>query len=798
MNDEKMLAHLKRDENNIVKSQTIKEHSFNVAYRTANKLKKLNLYNIGMVVGLLHDMGKCSNDFQNYVKNGGTRGSVIHTFQGLKYVCENLGDNGSLYEMIARDICAYAIGAHHGLFDCYDEDGISGFSYRIEKKEINYNECLINYFNEVISEKEIYNYFCKAVVEIKNTFTQINKLSEKNDMECNQMEIYFYLGVLVRLILSALIDSDHKDTACFMEDTTIGEYKVSSSVWNEISKSVESKIELFKDDSKINQARKIISNICKDASNKETSIYTLNVPTGAGKTISSLRYAVNHAKKYKKDHIIFVSPLLSILDQNAKVIKNYIGNDDYVLEHHSNVIHEKEKNEEISKYDILTQSWDSPVIITTFVQLLNNMFARKSGNLKRFYSLCNSVIVIDEIQSLPTKLTSMFNLMCNFLSKICNTDIVLCSATQPPLDICNHAIVGPIQEIVPYSEAIWKPFKRTKIEDLGNHTVEELEDIILERLKIKNSILLICNTKKEAITLFEKLKEKSISDLNLFHLSANMCMKHRKDTLARINKSLYGKKKTIVISTQVIEAGVDISFQSVIRLYAGMDNVVQAAGRCNRNGEVAEVAEVDIVNLTGESLKYLKEIEKAKESTLGLISDYNKQPDKYDRSLESEKSIEKYYKNFYGLCSGQLDYPRKSPSGGSLLDLLTINSQYAVKNELSGNNNQILKQAFKMAADEFEIFDQNTKEVIVLYKESEELIEQLKQESNMVNLQMIINKLKPFSVSVRDFQLKNLKDNNAIVEMLEGLIYVVEDKRFYDSEIGLQIDVDEKLDLLEV
>ena len=189
----------------------------------------------------------------------------------------------------------------------------------------------------------------------------------------------------------------------------------------------------------IQSARRIISQQCRQAADSTVGIYRLNVPTGAGKTLSALRFALAHSKAHGKSRIIFTSPLLSILEQNASVIREYVGDDGMILEHHSNVIQPEEDSEELDKAELLMETWDSsPIIITTLVQLLNTMFSGKTSCIRRFHALCDCTIIIDEMQTVPSNLLTLFHLTISFLAKACNTTIVLCSATQPCAEAANH------------------------------------------------------------------------------------------------------------------------------------------------------------------------------------------------------------------------------------------------------------------------------------------------------------------------------------------------------------------------
>ena len=260
------------------------------------------------------------------------------------------------------------------------------------------------------------------------------------------------------------------------------------------------------------------------------------------------------------------------------------------------------------------------LLFADLVQLLNTLFSGKTTAIRRFHSLCNSVIVIDEVQTVPNKMLTLFSLAVNFLSEICGATVVLCSATQPCTEEIGHPMHGPIPEIVPYDHALWEVFRRTNIQNAGTMSLEQIADFALERLCYADSLLIVCHKKSQAECLYARMKDR---DIALFSLSAAMCMAHRRDVIDKLRGALEQKtRKVVCISTQVIEAGVDISFACVIRLSAGMDSVIQAAGRCNRNGEAGPgvFAPVYLIMCQNESLSKLPDIEQGKAATLELLT----------------------------------------------------------------------------------------------------------------------------------------------------------------------------------
>ncbi|MBQ7933087.1 MAG: CRISPR-associated helicase Cas3', partial [Clostridia bacterium] len=453
----------------------------------------------------------------------------------------------------------------------------------------------------------------------------------------------FLCGLIVRLLTSAVMEGDRRDTAEFM-DGAVFPPEADRSLWQKLLAKTESELKSLSSSAPINEARRKISDICREAADKPSGIYRLNVPTGGGKTLTALRYALAHSEKYNKKRIIFTFPLLSILDQNSSVIRKYVGSD-YVLEHHSNVIQEKNSPEKLEEYELLTETWSSPIIVTTLVQLLNTMFDGKTSYVRRFHALTDAVIVIDEVQTVPGKMLSLFNLAISFLAGVCNTTTLLCSATQPCLEEMIHPIRTEIHDIVPYDPVLWEVFRRTDIRFAGGYRIDEIPTFANSVLADTDSLLIVCNKKSESEAIYHAMKN---SDYNIYHLSASMCMEHRRKTLKDLQNSLENTdKKTVCVATQVIEAGVDISFGAVVRLTAGMDSIIQSAGRCNRHGESDQVAPVYIVRALDENMSHLQEIRMAQQATESLLDAYEASPEEYGSDLSSNKAIHYYYKRLF-------------------------------------------------------------------------------------------------------------------------------------------------------
>lgn len=781
--------------------QSLREHCIQTAEYAATSLKNIGFYHMAYLAGLLHDMGKATHKYNDYLERAFAgehviRGSVNHTFAGVIYLMENYHKNeASHFEKLTAEIISYAIGSHHGLFDCVDLDGNNGFLYRLNKdrEELCYEEAKINYLEKVADKNEIEQLFLGASEELKNFYQKIIV-----DWDRSNKKIFFQIGLLVRLLLSAVIYGDRRDTGEFMGGVSYLQEDLVD--WRSERAYFEKQLSQFDTASKINQVRADISEQCLEFAERPKGIYRLNVPTGAGKTLCTLRYALAHAQKFQKKRIIFIIPLLSVLDQNAKVIKEYVQNEKLVLEHHSNVVHEKEDvgdKKELDPFEIVTENWCAPVIISTLVQFLNILFTHNTSAVNRMRALTDSVIIIDEVQSLPQKTIAMFNMAINFLSMYCNATIILSSATQP----CFEELDWPIKfseqpDMVRLDKQQLQVFERADIIDKTTPygmELEELADFCSFCMKEQESLLVICNTKSEAQKMYEKMEVVAESEgWYICHLSTSMCQKHRmyvleelQEKLFKLQEGLHNQNKTqkvLCISTQLVEAGVDFSFECVVRVLAGIDNLAQAAGRCNRSNEYDHKGKVYLINLKNENLSMLKEIVNAQNSTRNVL---------IDKSVEKEESLigEWATKQFYHyLFQGKdvrrnIKYPIENYGVLFLADLLANKNEYTHKNEYS-----FLQQPFKTAGKKYQVFDDQTFDVLVPYEDGKVLIESLRDmEENeffLPALEQIIKKVKRYTISIYQWQKDKLWEEGLLDSLFEDRLLIL-NERAYDSMYGL-------------
>ncbi len=793
-------AHIRNDLNQ--EKQTMLSHLEDTA-KIANERFCMDEYkHLVNVAGLLHDAGKYSDKYQEYLKKSANgeqvvRGSVNHTFAGVIYILEKY-HNGDAYEALTSEFIAYAVGAHHGLFDCIDIEGRNGFRHRLdaERDAIEYDKARNRYFEEV-DEQKIESEFREAVLEVESFYVKLKAhLKSYQTSESKQRAGIgsgeFMLGMFARMLASVVMYGDRKNTMEFEQGIKHETNEVPRDFWKNQVDYLEKKMsENFSGSSQteINKVRQMISDGCKNFAEHGDGIYRISVPTGAGKTLSTLRYAYSLAMETGKQRVIMVIPLLSVLDQNSGVVKEYTEAKDQIGEYHSNIVQTNEQKtnrqgmngqgtDELEKEQLLSGFWDEPIIITTMYQFLMNLFSDKTTSVTRMSSLANSVIVFDEIQSIPKKDIHMFDLSMNFLHEFFGTSILLSSATQPEFGITKYPMLyTEPKDMITISKSMNQVFKRTEV-DLSHVAGEPMaaneiagfcNNLILEN----RSVLIICNTRKEAREIYQALHLYKEEQFCLFHLSASMCPQHRRDTLDKINSCLDGRDvcKTICVSTQMVEAGIDFSFETVVRVMAGLDNLVQSAGRCNRSGEYGHLCKVYLIQYKEENLSHLPDIKKAQDSMRNLLYQYDKSGRNFD--LFGEESIRFFYTDLFNDYMGnkELDYKTKDRTD-TLLNLLSRNSKHESSKSCE---DYVMKQAFKEAGQQFVVYEEDTVDVIVPYKEGKNIIEELCSQKACYDIgyrKRLLKNAEQYSVRLWRNQLEKL--------FLDGVVYYGdENKDFY-------------------
>lgn len=760
--------------------QTCADHSRSVASLARNILVPCSLGSAGYLAGLLHDCGKFTDEFDAYITKAScgekvSKGSVIHTFAGVLYTLEQFHSKGKIpMQDMTAEMISCCVGSHHGLYDLWNSRHQSGFDHRLQHQPAYDRRAITSFHEECADQREIEQLFHAAEQEIQSCLQARISTHVRS-----QKELCYALGLLVRLITSAIVDADRTDTRCFMQNVPLP--AIAPPAWAACAARVNAHIAAFPQATPIQSARRAFSDRCAVMAENKPGLYRLDLPTGGGKTLAALRFAVLHAEKNKLRRIFYVAPFLSIIEQNAGVIRSAVGDSIPVLEHHSNMLQEDTTPEEASQTEYLQETWDAPMIITTFVQLLNTLFSGKMASVRRFHALCESIIIIDEVQSLPPRMLSMFNCAVNFLVTCCKATVVLCSATQPAFGKAERKMLTPEKLISDDMFRQYAPlFQRTTIQDAGAVSMEELAALALDTLEDANSLLVVCNTKREAADLFHSLS--GATDAKLFHLSAGMCMAHRKQVLRDLDAALANKEKLICVSTQLIEAGVDISFGSVIRLAAGLDSIVQSAGRCNRHGEHAKPQPVRICTLKGEKLGPLKEISESQAALTTLLAGFRRNPARYNHDLASDTAVLDYYTALYvNMATHAQDYYVHDQY---LFELLSTNTQY-LSNKPSP---YILNQAFRTAGDWFEVFDSSSESILVPYGEGKSIIGELPENlprHDLSRVAALLEKAKPYTISVTASQIGQMQKKGMLSTRLDGSIHVLYDD-YFDDHIGIK------------
>ncbi|MBQ3570500.1 MAG: CRISPR-associated helicase Cas3' [Methanocorpusculum sp.] len=777
------LAHINHETGD---TQTLTDHVKGVGKLCKKYGESINLPCTAELCGILHDMGKAKQEFQQYMleNNSSLRGKINHSSAGAKYLFEKYNCSKNPYDLLTSQLISLVILSHHsGLIDCISPQGTDIYLTRVNPQDnaISYSESSAGFTRECSTDTELDTLFQRASEEVKQLADKILREQKKDSA--------FFFGLLTRYLLSCVIDADRYDTYCFYtgQETLDTDYELEKT-WDILSSTLEKHISGFNISNDIDKYRSEISASCKEFAKEKNGVYRLYVPTGGGKTLSSLRFAINHAKLHHKSRIIYAIPYTAIIDQNAQVIKKALGNDTLILEHHSNIISDVEGTDENQiSYRLLTERWDSPIILTTTVQLLNTLFLGKTQSVRRMHNLSNSILIFDEVQTIPKKCLSLFNSAVNFLSEICGATVILCTATQPELSSLEKPIrLSSPPDIIKDYETLFANCKRTEIINRcvnGGYNAEELAEFVLQLYKDNKKILIILNTKRAARNLYEKLTE-LISDASIYHLSTNLCPRHRMDILDTVIKQLEDEDENLIcVTTQLIEAGVDISFDCVVRSLAGLDSIAQAAGRCNRHGR-KEIGSVYIINSREENLNKLPDIKNGQIHAERILRDFAGNPAHYNEDILSPKAVRDYYLYYFGEAEkGELDYiieKRKSslPVDDTLYELLSGN-----KNSLlaySGKRRN-LNQAFATAGKLFQVIEENTVTVLVPYREGAEIIEKLKSTHNLQEAAQLLKRAQQYSVSL--FIAEEKLELNGIYQIGDSGVYATS-PLCYSEEYG--------------
>lgn len=799
------IAHISQTDKRI---QTMPEHLDAVQQGCETFGGKIGVAHLAGMAGLLHDMGKNTPAFKQYIEAASAnpahapkRGSVDHSTAGGRWLYRRYHKQALLPEdKAAVEWMANCIISHHqGLRDFLAPEAESPFLERVAHKQEGMEEYgkAVEALLESWTEEELDCYFADAVRELKSALQLIRESKLKPIAS----------SLLIKYLFSCLIDADRTNTREFEENRYEGWQRDYRPFFERSYRLLMDELRAMNDGDRaehpINRLRRDMSEQCDEFARRPSGIYTLSIPTGGGKTLASLRYALRHALEHGKERIIYIVPFTTIIEQNAQEVRRILQDDAHILEHHSNVVEDmdtsvrgiEQKNDyqlQKERLSLARDNWDSPIIFTTMVQFLNTFYAKGTRNARRLHRLSNAVLIFDEVQAVPPKCVSLFNAALNFLHSFGRSSLILCTATQPALDFVKHKLLMPEQaEIIQDRDEVTKQFKRVELENritAEGWKTGELAQFVREQAAEVGSVLIILNTKAAVRKLYLHLKEAEwIQDggVQLYHLSTGMCAAHRKDTLKKVNDALAATQPVICLSTQLIEAGVNVSFPCVIRSLAGLDSIAQAAGRCNRHGE-AELRRVYVIRSAEENLSPLPEIAIGAKISERLFREYMDDPDRFRNSLLSPQAMELYFRYYYEQIQKDLDYPVPQLDK-SLFDLLNFNKAYFQDYcRTHGQAPEIVSRpAFATVEQHFQVIANQTTSVLVPYDDkAKELLLDLNGELEPEQLSRLLRQAQQYVVNLFERERIQLEKDGTLYPLLHGHVLALRENA-YSVEFGV-------------
>lgn len=725
---DKKIAHVKQHKDGTwVEPHLLEDHALDVAKQASLFADIFNSGSWGYAAGIAHDAGKEPQKWQTYLrrKSGydeeahleGKPGKVEHSCHGAKLTEDLLGKE------IGR-ILGYCIAGHHaGLPDWYPDEagGQSALSFRLQKTK-----------TDDVSQE------LKAAVKMSKPVAPPWKFDNSG----------LDLSLWVRMLFSSLVDADFLDTEAYMDEGKAeqrGGYLLMDDLLKRFNSYMADKIDSA-EKTPVNALRQEVLTACRTAANLEPGHFSLTVPTGGGKTLSSLAFALEHAVKHNLRRIIYVIPYTSIIEQNAEVFREAVG-ENQVIEHHSNL----DEDDSTSKARLSAENWDAPIIVTTSVQFFESLFAAKPSRCRKLHNIAGSVVVLDEAQLVPTEYLAPILQTMNLLRKHYHVSFVISTATQPAFE-SREGFKGlpkdSVREIISDVPYLYANLKRVDVETPQDWMkVTSWEELSAELLK-EEQVLCVVSDRKSCRNL-HKLMPKGT-----FHLSALMCGQHRSEIISEIKQKLREGAPVRVISTQLVEAGVDIDFPVVYRALAGLDSIAQAAGRCNREGKLKKGRVVVFVPPKKSPPGILR---KASETTSNMLKAGLADP--LDHSV-----FEKFFAELY--------WKVNSLDTHGILELLKPDTlECGIQ--------------FRTAAEKFRIIDDKAqKTILVRYGEGEKFIGMLK---SMGPERWLLRKLQRYSVNVYNRDFITLLSQGAI-EQITPNVFAVTTNMQYDKITGLLVD----------
>lgn len=709
----------------------------------------------GSLAGLWHDLGKYKPQFQEYIRKSsgfecdesdeGGPGRIDHSIVGALHAVKTFGEGSP----VAR-VLAYLIAGHHaGLPDWFNEKGVGG--------------CVAGRLNEIHHlEHALKGNPPTEILSAAPPSTQPKVL--------NPEDIHLW----IRMLYSCLVDADFLDTENYMELSRNEERKRNIPKLPELKLQFDAYMkELVSraQDTPVNRVRNRVLAECRAGAAQNPGLFSLTVPTGGGKTLASMAFALDHAIGYGKTRIIVVIPYTSIIEQTAEQYRKVFG-EEAVLEHHSNL----DPDRETLHSKLASENWDAPIIITTNVQFFESLFSARTSSCRKLHRIVNSVVILDEAQILPTGYLQPVVSVLNSLSCCFGTTIVLCTATQPVLTgsigsgeaILNGFPAGSVRELMSEPKRLSEDLVRVTVSIHPRRETPVTWEDLAKEISVQERVLCIVNSRKDCRDLFNLLPEGTV------HLSALMCGEHRSDVIADIKEFLGRGLPVRVVSTQLVEAGVDIDFPVVYRALAGLDSIAQAAGRCNREGKLNERGAL------GRTIVFVPPrtappgiLRKGADAGMEMIRCYPEAVERLDPDAYS-----KYFRLFYSKVS--------SFDVKNIMELLA-----------GGDAVQKMKIQFRTAARDFRMIDDSGQSTIIVWYEtagkngreridSESLISELE---NGGPRRALLRKLQRFTVTIPTRVLAELY-REGWVRQIEGLdnVWVQSFKRLYDPVFGLTLE----------
>ncbi len=564
MKQEEYIAHSKNDKG---KEHNLKSHLGGVATLMEKFVSNISFKKVFLFTGLTHDFGKYQPDFQKYLRYGGSRGSVPHACWGA-----------GLSKKFGQVEAAFAVDGHHKglpdkgdlLTDLYEFDSDEHPLFKTIRSE---------FFKE-------------------NPAQESDLIYSDTGLKGTDKELF------IRMLFSALTDADWLDTESHFKQVNSELRNAKEFSPDVLLSMLENELNDKEKVGYINILRNRVRSYAISKAQSEPGFYSMTLPTGMGKTLASVSWALHHAKHNSLKRIIIVLPFISIIDQTAKELKRIFG-EEWVLEHHSNFNEDDEDNKNIADESIqdeshsrrlATENWDYPIIVTTSVQFFESLFGNKPSRCRKVHNIAQSVVIFDEVQTLPKELVLPTLSMLKNVQKVMGSSFLFCTATQPAFEKSEGFNgIENIQSLVENPKEIFDATRRVKYLAVNDYQPVSIEELARKVLDQENSTLSIFNTKKQALLFFSAIKNNA--DYQAFHLSTSMFPTHRKEVIGKIRDCLSKKQRILVSSTQLIEAGVDFDFPCVFREIAPLESIIQSAGRCNREGKMPAAGNVFLFSI---------------------------------------------------------------------------------------------------------------------------------------------------------------------------------------------------------